>query len=529
MTLRYRLSALASNGGDQVTVPSVGVTCIVGGNNAGKSQALRDIVQIISDRSARPVAVTAIAAALTGDLSQSEEWLETTAVRQPAPPGYPPSYTPTHGGNQLTLEQFNTWIRGASDGLLSHAATFFYWHATAGALVGYATGGMGTPGMGPAASPLGALFRDGDLEERLSVLSREVFGQPLTLDRVNGDVRLRVGDPGLPAPPLNRPTLQYADAVRRLASLEHQGDGMRAFMGLALYVVAGGAQVLLVDEPEAFLHPAQARALGRWLATEAQAQDRQIILATHDRDLVLGLLDAEAPVKMIRISRNSDRTSLHELSEAELSDIWADPVLRYSNVLQGLFHEQVVVCEADADCRFYGAVLDALATESGSRSLADATLFVPSGGKQRAPVLAGALSRLGVSAYVIADFDLLNDRDQLKAALVSVNGVWDQDLDRLYLAVAGWANQTSAWPSLKTQGLSGLKAGTVYSAGKDLLDRLASMRLLLVPVGEMESFDKSVDGHGSPWVSAMLEKGGHKSSAEARQLVGPLAARSAAT
>ncbi|MGQ4818956.1 hypothetical protein ACQ1ZK_17795, partial [Enterococcus faecium] len=73
------------------------------------------------------------------------------------------------------------------------------------------------------------------------------------------------------------------------------------------------------------------------------------------------------------------------------------------------------------------------------------------------------------------------------------------------------------------------KAGTVYSAGKDLLDRLASMRLLLVPVGEMESFDKSVDGHGSPWVSAMHEKGGHKSSAEARQLVGPLGARSAAT
>ena len=532
MPLRYRLTQLTSNCGDSVTVPEIGVTCIVGGNNAGKSQILRDIVQVISNDEARPVAVTTLKTTQTGSTDESEAWLKDNSVPQPAPPDTPPTYTPYHGGNSLNLGQFNTFwsLSESGRGMLQIAAGYFYWHATAGALVNFAIGRMGAPGMGPVASPLAALFRNGELEQKLSSLSNEVFRQPLTLDRVNGDVKLRVGDPGVPIPPLNRPTLKYADAVRRLGSLGDQGDGMKAFIGLALYLVADTAQVLLVDEPEAFLHPAQARALGRWLATEARAQDRQIILATHDRDLVLGLLDASAPVKMIRVNREADKTQLNELSESELSEIWDDPVLRYSNILQGLFHEQVVVCEADADCRFYGAVLDILAGELGSRSLADDTLFVPSGGKQRAAVLAIALSRLGVSAFIIADFDLLNKRALLIASLEAVGGTWDEDLNQLYVRVADWINGFSTWPSLKTTGLNGLPStGGVHSAGRELLVQLAAMGLLIVPIGEMESFDKDILVEGSSWVSAMLERGGHKTCADARQLVRELAARSDAS
>jgi len=532
MPLRYRLTELTSNCGDPVTLPEIGVTCIVGGNNSGKSQILRDIMQMISTLEASPIAVTALKTAQSGSSAESEAWLEINSVPQPGQPGTPPTYTPYHGGNSLNLAQFNLfWSSSESHGsALQIAASYFYWHASAGTLVNFATGSMGAPGMGPIASPLGALFRNGELEQKLSSLAKEVFRLPLTLDRVNGDVKLRVGDPGVPIPPLNRPTLEYADAVRRLGSLGDQGDGMKAFIGLALYLVAGTAQILLVDEPEAFLHPAQARALGRWLATEARAQDRQIILATHDRDLVLGLLDASAPVKIIRVSRKVDATHLNELSESQLSEIWNDPVLRYSNILQGLFHEQVVVCEADADCRFYGAVLDVLAGELGSRSLADDTLFVPSGGKQRAAVLATALSRLGVSAFIIADFDLINKRALLIASLKAVGGTWDDDLDRLYVKVADWVNGLSAWSSLKTTGLNGLPATDgVHSAGRELLERLATKGLLIVPIGEMESFDKDIPVEGSAWVSAMLEKDGHKKCTAARQLVGQLAPQSAAS
>ena len=132
----------------------------------------------------------------------------------------------------------------------------------------------------------------GELEEELSTLAFEAFGISLTLDRVNTEVRLRVGQVvGIPVPPISHPTLAYADAVASLAALENQGDGIKSFLGLALTVLSTNVDLICVDEPEAFLHPAQARTLGRWLSRQATLRNIQILVATHDRDFVLGLLE----------------------------------------------------------------------------------------------------------------------------------------------------------------------------------------------------------------------------------------------
>lgn len=521
MPLNFRLQSLESNAGQTVGLSSVGITCIVGGNNAGKSQLLRDVMACITTTDPVPVALARVDSRKLGDGQGAEAWLRDNAVVVTTHAGTSPVYqSPT--GTSISVAQFAQFWDQYSV-LVGNLDSYFCWHATAGSLVSLATGGIGMPNMHGGGGPIARLFRDGDLEAALSRLSQEVFGLSLTLDRVNGDVRLRVGDPGVEVPPLNHPTRDYAQAVAALPLLEHQGDGMKAFLGLALNVLAGTQQVLLVDEPEAFLHPAQARALGRWLAAEAQVRNRQVVLATHDRDLVLGLLEAQAPVKLVRIARTGSTTTLHELAGLDLQSVWDDPVLRYSNVLQGLFHQQVVVCEADADCRFYAAVLDVLATAAGRRSVADGTLFVPSGGKQRVSVLARALSSLGVAAYAILDFDVLRDRKDLQAIVGALGETWTDGMDDLYKVVVQHINQKQAWAMVKNQGLNGLAAGATYKACEQLLADLANCRLLVVPVGEMEDFDKSLDGHGSSWVSGMLEVGGHRHCEPARQLMRPLA------
>ncbi|MEV7528982.1 hypothetical protein [Agrococcus sediminis] len=43
MAIEYRISAVKPKVGDTITFPTPGVTCIVGGNNAGKSQLLREL------------------------------------------------------------------------------------------------------------------------------------------------------------------------------------------------------------------------------------------------------------------------------------------------------------------------------------------------------------------------------------------------------------------------------------------------------------------------------------------------------
>ena len=114
---------------------------------------------------------------------------------------------------------------------------------------------------------------------------------------------------------------------------------MRSLLGLLLPLISATHQVVLVDEPEAFLHPPQARALGSALARLAKQRQLQVIVATHDRNIVSGLLKAEnVDVSVARLSRSENTTQSHQLDANNLRAIWGDPVLRYSNALDGLFH-----------------------------------------------------------------------------------------------------------------------------------------------------------------------------------------------
>lgn len=81
------------------------------------------------------------------------------------------------------------------------------------------------------------------------------------------------------------PAAGYLTALRALPLLEQQGDGMRSYMGLLLHILGGAHQITLIDEPEAFLHPPQARLLGRTLANRSVGR-QQVFLATHSVDVV---------------------------------------------------------------------------------------------------------------------------------------------------------------------------------------------------------------------------------------------------
>lgn len=514
--MRLRISDLISSGGDPITIPASGVTCIVGGNNAGKSQLLRDLYLSISSFDTAPVTLSSI----TGErpvatVEETEDWLESHAVRLPARPGQSQLWTTSQGESRMSVTEIQRWFAdGSVQGplYLGNAAPFFVQHSTAGSLSEYATGIIEPRGGSNA--PLSLLFRDGELEEALSTLIDRTFGIGLVLDRINAEIRLRVGSVTVPVPPVNRPTAEYAEAVAALPTLDVQGDGMRSFVGVALHVLTAASNVFLVDEPEAFLHPGQARALGRWLAAEAIRKDVQIILATHDRDIVLGLLEAgvTAPVNVVRIARQGNVSHLSQLAPDEVRAVWDDPVLRYSNVLQGLFHRKVVICESDADCRFFGAALNELAIKSARTAHGDDVLFVPSGSKNRVAALAIALTKLGVEAAAIVDFDVLRVSADIRGIVQAVGGVWDAQIEGLYKRTIKSDNQLELWARIKNLGLAGLAPGDPSAAGPMLLELLAAMGIFVVPLGEMEDYDRTIALHGAAWVSSALERGVHQSA-----------------
>lgn len=99
---------------------------------------------------------------------------------------------------------------------------------------------------------------------------------------------------------------EYYDVVSKLPKLQEQGDGMRSFASILLHTFTSDYSITLIDEPEAFLHPPQARVLGKMLAKN-NPNNRQLFISTHSEDFLQGLLDADNEnVMVVRINREEN-------------------------------------------------------------------------------------------------------------------------------------------------------------------------------------------------------------------------------
>jgi hypothetical protein len=140
----------------------------------------------------------------------------------------------------------------------------------------------------------------------------------------------------------DRVSLSCIERLEALPTLESQGDGMRSFAGVILATSVGRETVLLIDEPEAFLHPPQARLLGASLV-EDRPEGRQIFVATHSGDVLRGVLDSNScDIRVLRLTREGPFNRARLLHNDRIRELWGDPLLRHSNILDGLFHECVV-------------------------------------------------------------------------------------------------------------------------------------------------------------------------------------------
>ena len=87
-----------------------------------------------------------------------------------------------------------------------------------------------------------------------------------------------------------------------------------------------------------------------------------------------------------------------QLDVGDIQKLWSDPILRFSNVLDGLSHESVIVCEGDADCRFFAAILEAI---HGSEHPQPDVHFSLTGGKDRLYVVVSSTESKPSSATPI--------------------------------------------------------------------------------------------------------------------------------
>lgn len=539
-----RISEITISDGDVITIPVEGVVLLVGPNNAGKSQTLKDLLGMARQgHNYQPRAVVH-----AGWVKSSEQDMTAWFTAN----------LPNVVKDGATLVRVDGWGDvGAHDvagqwnsptlGLLTPV---FVLHADGNSRL---TAGNSQESLDFSVQlpthPVHRAYQDPNLERQLDEVSRAAFGVGVVVDRYAGSViSLRLGS----APSFEHingaPTLAYLERLKTLTRLEEQGDGVRSYLGLLLHMLAGTQQIMLVDEPEAFLHPPQARLLGRVLADRAKSQ--QAFIATHSADVVRGALESRSPVTIIRMTRVGDVNHASVLDHHALTKLWSDPLLRYSNLLDGLFHDAVILCEGDADCRYYAAVLDAnLAAPSVDiLSREPNFLFSHSGGKGRMSSVVSALRSVSVPVVVVADFDVLRDHADVERIVTSLGGNFEDVRDDLRLVGAALTSDVkplrketlkdaflgaiaaidgpvvsakqaerlraiarveNGWDRAKRSGLGAVPQGQPTEVCERLLAQLEVIGLLVVPVGELERFAPAVPGHGPGWVTEVLARGLH--------------------
>jgi predicted ATPase len=390
--------------------------------------------------------------------------------------------------------------------------------------------------------PIQYLYVDDEKEKELSRYFCSAFGMELIVDRGAGNkIPLFVGNKPKFNEGEDRVSTSYRERLTQLPRLQEQGDGMRSFAGILLDTFTSQHSVTLIDEPEAFLHPPQARLLGEMLAKNTK--HRQLFVSTHSEDFIKGLLDTNNEnVKIIRINRDENINKMNILKNDDIKHLWNDSILRYSNILSGLFHSKVVICESDNDCRFYQAIKDALDNEKINSDI----LFTHSGGKQRLKTVIKALKALNVKIVTIADIDVLNDKNTFKDITDSLNinwetidSSWNTIDDYVKTQVSGLNSDNikkkirkivdkipedecsfpqksvneikkvlkslTVWSKIKETGKAFFKGKEEYKAFNEIDNICKQKGLFIVPVGELEQFYKGSASHGTKWINEVLE------------------------
>ena len=392
-------------------------------------------------------------------------------------------------------------------------------------------------------TPIQKLYKDDTLEKKLSDLFYEAFNARLIVNRGGGNtIPMHVGTPPQLMAGEDRVSNSYLSRLEVLPELQSQGDGMRSFAGILLDVFTTKKTITMIDEPEAFLHPPQARLLGRMLVKN-KPNDRQLFISTHSEDFLKGLLDADTSnVKIVRINREGNTNYIKILDNEGVKNLWKDSILRYSNILSGLFHSKVVICESDTDCRFYQAILNAI--YEGKDLVSPDILFTHCGGKDRFKSVVPALRALNVKTIVVPDFDVL-DKEGTFRPICEVMGLkWDdisskwknissyvasqraqlnteeakkdikEILDNIKTeqltiddidAIKDKLKASSAWAKVKEVGKTFFRGG-VYTDLNDVMEKCRKSGIFIVPVGELECFYRpaSAKKHGTAWVNIVM-------------------------
>lgn len=264
--------------------------------------------------------------------------------------------------------------------------------------------------------------------------------------------------------------------LENITNISGEGHGVRAAAEIIYALENPRKKFLFMDEPELHLYPATKYNLGRIIASYS-GRDKQIILVTHDTELLRGLVYRSSSATVLRI--NSKR-EIKALSSSEIGRSYS------ADILQAAFQDAVVIVEGVTDKYVYGNAFN-------EKHLTDdvSLQVVSMEGSDRLSIPIGFYQKVEIKNAVIADFDtiytdkrgeklvisILKSKNVRATELASIGA----DIDDLRTVLRGRPDKTKG---INAVGISGADNTKITS----MLTRLKAYGLFIVPIGSLEDW-----------------------------------------
>jgi AAA domain, putative AbiEii toxin, Type IV TA system len=368
-----------------------------------------------------------------------------------------------------------------------------------------------------AQNHLAHLFKDNKARAEVRRVVFEAFGKYFVIDPTNvGQLRVRLSS----RPPVDEREEKGWDSISvafhsNATLISDASDGVKAFVGMLTTLIAGEPKITLIDEPEAFLHPALCARLGKEITSVLTGTNRRLFIATHSASFLMGCVQGGAEINIVRVTYDYASATARLLTKEKLTPLMRNPLLRSVGVLNALFYNAVVVTESDADRAFYQEINERLLLAKDSRGV-EGCLFLNAQNKQTVWDIVRPLRELGIPTVGIVDIDVLKEGGV----------VWQKPMDGAFvpsLSHPGLATDRSNLlkafeainKDMKRDGGINILSQNDREACVNFFTKLADYGIFVVPNGEIESWlpALSVSRNKSTWLTTIFQSMGEDPNA----------------
>jgi len=496
------------------------ITVFVGPNNSGKSLALREIEDYSKSG---PQANRNIIESIEYDIPDKDEIGTLIKKKSQKPPEnyslsegeyFVPDYDPINEqaqNHRVNLEQLKNFSERATlhKYFFQNFVSLYVIRLDGKTRFNLTNNRSSGDLQGEPKNHLMALFKDDEARKKIREYTAEAFGLYFTIDPTSMQ-QLRIGM-SKRQPADNEEEQSLSERARKFHSnstkISELSDGVKAFTGLISVSLSSDYKIILVDEPEAFLHPPLAKKLGNIITSLASKRGGNVFAATHSADFLMGCVQSGKDVNIVRLTYKNETATARILKSNQLEILLRDPLLRSAGVLSSLFHDSAVVTEADTDRAFYEEINERLLSFEDA-GIGD-SIFLNAQNKQTVCRIIEPLRDMGIPAAAVVDLDIFKDKTAFKKLLSAAKV--PQNLINTWGSLRGQIKRAFEEKNSdpKNDGLKKLEDSEKESA-QNLIDNLKDYGIFLVPVGELEMWmkDLEVNGKGPSWLIKIFEQMG---------------------